>query len=41
MIRYSNADLVSIEYPSVGASEAYLVVPIPSSATEVGGLGVV
>jgi hypothetical protein len=41
LIRYSNAGLVSIEYPSVWASETYLVVPIPSSATKVGGLGVV
>jgi hypothetical protein len=41
LIRDSDALLVSVENPSFGALEADLIVPVPSSASEVRGGGVV
>jgi len=41
LIRNWHTDVVSVENPSVGASKADLVVPVPSSTSRVSGLGVV
>jgi hypothetical protein len=41
LVSDGNANLVGIEEPSAGAFQADLVVPVPSSASEIGGLGVV
>jgi hypothetical protein len=41
LISNRNANLVGIGEPSAGAFQADLVVPVPSSAAEIGGLGVV
>jgi hypothetical protein len=41
LVRYSNADFVGVEDPSVGALKADLVVPVPGSAAEISWVGVV
>jgi hypothetical protein len=41
LISNRDANLVSIGEPSAGAFQADLVVPVPSSAAEIGGLGIV
>jgi hypothetical protein len=41
LIRDRSADLVRVENPSIGASKAHLVVPIPGGAAIVSGLGVI
>jgi hypothetical protein len=38
LVRNGDADIVSIESPFVGASQADLVDPVPGSTSEVGGL---
>jgi hypothetical protein len=41
LIGDGGADVVGVENPSVGAGKTFLVVPVPSSASGVSGLGVV
>jgi hypothetical protein len=41
LVRNGNANTVSILNPSVRADEANLIVPIPGSATKVGGVHVI
>ncbi len=41
LIGNRGADLVGVEEPSLGASEAFLAVPVPGSAADVGGVSIV
>jgi hypothetical protein len=41
VVRNSNANSVSIEDPSAGAGQTFLIVPVPGSAARVSGFGVV
>jgi hypothetical protein len=41
LVRDGHTDLVGVEEPSLGAGEADLIVPVPSTASGIGGVGVV
>ena len=41
LVRDGHADVIGIEGPIFGADQALLIVPVPGSTSEVGGLGIV